>query len=376
MPAAATVPAAAPSARDRSALDADLSRKLRALGMVGILMVVVGHSPSYRDPAAPSERSFAYAWAEALSTDALPRVFVMVFFVASGLLLLHGHDGSTATWRRKLAARTRSLLVPYLVWSAIGLAIYAALQSVPWTAHWFAHSTRVVVGRPASDLLLVWLVDPISYQLWFLRDLYLLVLVAPLLLWLLRRFGVFVPVLLLVPYFLDAHVPSPVPGIRLLTSDGYLFFAIGGWLALRAVPPRIPSGLVVPLCALTVALAMVRAYAIAAHQDHAIDVLLWKSTHLVGVFAASGAYDRWLRWLERPFWLDIGGLAFFVFAAHEPLMTMIRKPLVRWLGAGDLRHAIECVATLGITVVSVVGLAWCVRRALPRAFVFLCGGRG
>ena len=62
-------------------MDSALSQKLRALSLLGIAMVVVGHAPSYRDPAAASDRSFAFELGERLFTDALPRVVVMMFFV-------------------------------------------------------------------------------------------------------------------------------------------------------------------------------------------------------------------------------------------------------------------------------------------------------
>ena len=38
--------------------------------------------------------------------------------LSDGFLYFSGHDGSFASHKKKLAARTRSLLVPYLVWSA------------------------------------------------------------------------------------------------------------------------------------------------------------------------------------------------------------------------------------------------------------------
>lgn len=365
-----------------AALDAATSNKLRALAMVGILAVIVGHSPSYRDPSAVSQRSFGYAWIEFLLSDAIPRVFVMVFFTVSGFLLLYGHDGSAGAWRRKLGARSRSLLLPYLVWSLLGLLIYFVLQTLPFTAKWFANGNRLVVGRSGYELLLFWLVDPIPYQLWFLRDLFLMVLCGPLLLWLLRRFGWSVPALLLVPYYLDVHIDSPVPDIRFLTSDCYLFFAVGGAVAVRGTLPRPPQRAVLPLCGLAMGLAGWRAWMLAAYwplvpgspqwQQH---LLVWKTVYLVGVPAVWFAYDRWLRWLERPFWVSVSGLSFFVFVAHEPFMTMLRKPLTKAFGAGDLQHALQLVTSLLGTVVLVFAAGALLRRWLPRTFAFLCGGR-
>lgn len=359
-------------------MDPAVSAKLRALAMVGMLMVVVGHSPSYRDPQAPSDRSFGYTVGEFLLTDALPRIVVMMFFTISGYLLFWGHDGSAATWRRKLGARTRSLAVPYLVWSALGLAAYFALQTLPWTRPWFENSARLVVGRSAGELLQTWLVDPIAYQLWFLRDLYLLVVIGPLLGVALSRLGWLVPIALFVPYWFDVHVPSNLPDVRLMTSDCYFFFALGGACAVRRWQLRIAPWLGWLLVLATLALAVGRALDLAnGHRDRSAPSFLpwWKSVHLVGVPALWFAYDRWLRWLERPFWLAIGSLSFFVFVAHEPLMTTIRKPLTKVLGTGDLRHATQCVLSLVLTLAVVLAAGALLRRAAPRVFAFLCGGR-
>ncbi len=348
-----------------------------------MLMVVVGHTPSYRDPSAPSQRSVGYAFVERLLSDALPRTVVMMFFAVSGFLLLFGHDGTLATHRRKLAARTRSLLVPYLVWSAIGIAVYWLLQTWPVTAGWFTNSARRVADRSLPQLLLTWWFDPIPYQLWFLRDLYVMALLSPLLLWLLRRFATWTVAALAVPHVLDYGIPSPVADRLLLTGDTYFWFALGGLFAVRGLPLRGRAALAVPLLLATLAAAAGRAWLLAhatwpvsAPLGSTPDLPWFKLVNALGVATLWVGYDRWLRWLERPFWLRVSAYAFFVFAAHEPLMTMLRKPLVRWLGQGDLRHALQFVLTFAGTVLIVLALGVALRRLLPRTFAFLCGGRG
>ena len=363
-------------------IDEALSKKLRALSLLGIVMVVVGHAPSYRDPAAASDRTFAFAMAERLFTDALPRVVVMMFFAVSGFLYFVGHAGSAQDHRRKLVARTRSLLGPYLLWSMLGIALYAALQSLPWTAQWFSNSSRMLAGKPWNELARIWLFDPIPYQLWFLRDLWLMVVVSPLLLPLLRRFGAWVVVALFVPHALDYGVPSPGT-TRLMTGDAYFWFTVGAWFAVRGLPVRFDAKWAWPWLVAVVALALGRSHVL-ADGDWPVDTpfaetpdLFWfKAVHLVGVPALWVCYDRWLRWMERPFWLGISAYAFFVFVAHEPLMTMLRKPLVRWLGAGDAMHALQFAITLCGTLMIVLGAGAALRRFLPRVFAFVCGGRG
>lgn len=363
-------------------LDPVVSKKLRALSLLGIAMVVVGHAPSYRDASAPSERSFWYSFFERLATDALPRVVVMMFFAVAGFLFFFGHDGSASTHLRKIASRTRSLVVPYLFWSALGLATYFALQSLPWTEAWFANSARRVVDKSAADLAVVWLFDPIPYQLWFLRDLWLMALLSPFLRWLLVRTGPLALLALAVPHLLDLGVPGP--GVsRLMTGDAYFWFAVGAYVAIRGVPLRT-DGSRASIWALALAIvACGRAWLLAgstwrvdAPLASTPDLLWFKSVHLVGVPALWVLYDRWLVWMERPFFLRVSQYAFFVFAAHEPLMTTIKKPLVRALGTGDLAHAAEFAITLVVTLSLVLGAGALLRRVSPGAFQFVCGGRG
>lgn len=365
-------------------MDETVSRKLRALSLLGILMVVVGHAPSYRDPSAASDRSDAYALLERLCTDALPRVVVMMFFAVSGFLLLWGHDGSWATHRRKLWSRTKSLLGPYLLWSLLGILAYLLLQSLPWTASWFdPESRRWLIGKPWSQLAMVFLFEPIPYQLWFLRDLWLMVMVSPLLMALLQRFGLWVIVALLVPHVLDVGIPGPGGEHRLLTGDAYFWFAVGCWCAVRQVPLVWNGKHAGWWAAVILVVGSGRALGL-AHGDTPIDAplaespdLWWfKLMHLIGVPGLWICYDRWLLWLERPVFLRISSYAFFVFAAHEPLMTMLRKPLVRYLGPGDAMHALAFFLTLSGTLVLVLGVGVLLRRYVPTLFALLCGGRG
>ena len=364
------------------ALDETVSRKLRALSLLGIVMVVVGHAPSYRDPAAPSDRTLWFGFFERLFTDALPRVVVMMFFAIAGFLFCFGHNGTWVVHRRKFAARTRSLLGPYLLWSLLGLLLYLALQSLPVTAAWFENSSRKLTDKTIGELAMRLLFEPIPYQLWFLRDLWLMVLLSPLLLALLTRFGVVVIVVLAVPHLLDLGVSSPL-STRLLTGDAYFWFAFGAWFAVRRLPLVYDVKWAPVWLAVLLAVASGRAWLL-ANATWRVDTpfaetpdLWWfKGVHLVGVPALWVIYDRWLRWMERPFWLRISGYSFFVFAAHEPLMSMLRKPLMRWLGTGDAMHALQFGLTLFGTLAIVLGCGVLLRRFAPSVFLFVCGGRG
>ena len=80
---------------------------------------------------------------------------------------------------------------PFVLWSLLGSLLYLVLQSLPWAEGFFKNPSRRFVDKSIGEIALSLMFDPVPYQLWFLRDLWVMVLLSPLLRWLLQRFGFF-----------------------------------------------------------------------------------------------------------------------------------------------------------------------------------------
>lgn len=67
-----------------------------------------------------------------------------------------------------------TLFIPYLFWSLFGVLFYFTLQSLPPLQVFF--TKKLIIDYSFQELINVIFNQPIPYQLWFLKDLMILVL--------------------------------------------------------------------------------------------------------------------------------------------------------------------------------------------------------
>lgn len=127
----------------------------------------------------------------------ISNVAVPVFFIISGFLLFYNVEKYNASvYRNKMKKRVKSLLVPYLSWNTIYLALFylighdnISLTSVP---DMFADD--VSLGR---FLYIAYVRPPVDGPLWFIRNLFCMTLAAPIFYYIIRRTKFWLPILFL-----------------------------------------------------------------------------------------------------------------------------------------------------------------------------------
>lgn len=245
----------------------------------------------------------------------------LFFFCAAYLLFRHWQTG----WRayRKLAQhRLLRLGVPLLVWGLLLFFAYNLLLRFG-PVHWVNNPAGAKVGSVAEFVALMIGIDrnPLAYQFWFIRDLLCLTLLAPLfyLLWRLLRLTL---ALVFVALFLFQQWPWFQPALV-----SVVFFGLGAVAALEGVSLKLPE------------------------LSYRWGLLLWFGLIGCSVIAAAFAVPVDLSW-ARPLSILVGTLwvwnlalrlagpaeqapgtlagvrsdmVFFVFAAHEPLLTLAGK---------------------------------------------------
>lgn len=362
------------NAKNRVTLNPDLSVKIQALRGAALVLVVFAHSlsPDFRfagerfDPPDVPLLSLQHLVAAALAKAGVP-----LFAFISGFLFFR-ETGTARTWRWFLdqgRRRVRSLLVPYLVWSALALTVCLVAQQWAWTS---PYVTRAWVdGYGLGEILyrLLWM--PVAYPLWFVRDLMLTVLIAPLLLWGILRLGVWFPVAWLIYWLFTPSAIDPTrPWLDLRCPT---FFTLGAYFAVRS--PQIPSwwlgfrhGLMVAWIAAAVFHTLITDF------WHLTSPFLLKQTILAGFAAIWLNYEAFGRSLVRPL-TRLGRYSFFIFAAHEPLLTALRKTLF-WL-AGYNAWTIHLAFLLGPVVVisSLYLMAVQLERMAPGVYRLATGRR-
>ncbi|WP_116139163.1 acyltransferase family protein [Trinickia diaoshuihuensis] len=258
-------------------------------------------------------------------SQGVARISVPLLFLIAGYLFFLDFEPTLASLLGKLKSRSKTLLLPFLFWNLATLGVLVLAQSLPAASRFLSgkHLLASQLSAPAFlDLLFGIHGEPIAYQFWFVRDLMVLVLLAPLVYVVCRRAGA-AAVLALLSLWLANIWWTPVPA-----CDATLFFTMGAWLAIKGSTPFFLDRIGAISTVLYVPLLLADASRFAGPEY----VVVHKVSVLLGVVSAlwmtrfAIRSDAMTRHLVR-----LGDASFFVFAAHEPLLTICRKVSLKWV---------------------------------------------
>ncbi|MGD0547632.1 MAG: acyltransferase [Terracidiphilus sp.] len=267
------------------------------------------------------------AWADFVRfflSQGVARAAVPLFFLISGYLFFLG-EWSWGNYLGKLKRRVGTLLIPFLFWNLTALAIYSAGRCLPQTRIYFAGGAWPPAG-PFSifgylgALFGVTTRQPLCYPFWFIRDLMVLVLLAFAIHFLIRiKWALPFLIALSGLWFASAWFAAAWPFLW-PSVEAAFFFSLGAHLAqpgrnvncLDNLGPwngAVFLGLLILNSAYPDGPLYLRRCAIV----FGVPSLWW----LTGLAARSAKIKSTL--------ISLSGASFFVFAAHEPLLMILRK---------------------------------------------------
>lgn len=254
-----------------------------------------------------------------LVSQGFARTAVPTFFLVSGFLFFNGLEWPMRGYAAKLKTRLRTLLVPYLFWNVAWLLALALAQAIPAYRTFFSGVNNPIASYSTFDYVnAVFGIGgpPIAYQFWFIRDLMLLTLIAPLIAYAIR--------LTAWPFLmaLSACWLAGVWPVYAPSAEATLFFAFGGYVASRgrSIFDGDKYGRIV-LCAY-IPVVVVDALLVTGP--------LHPLLHRFGVVLGVAAVLSLTRGAARSpkvkrVLVALSGASFFVFATHEYLLTALRK---------------------------------------------------
>ncbi len=356
-----------PLVRDDLSLEA--KQTFQVVALLATMLVVGIHYktdvPNFPSPAAATPNELA----QEFLFGGIGRVAVPLFAFAAGFFYFRSDDGSFKTYRKKLGQRARTVLLPYFVIGSIA------------TAAWLLN--RRIEGNPPSltpgMFLSTWLLRPPAEQLWFLRDLMVLVTIAPLI----RMAGSrgltrFVLIAVLAMAWMCNWQCFPiVAGWRLLHMETLLFFTLGfaavshlDWIeTVGRSSAHVFAAVVALWCGLVAARICVRAdFDLWYATDYQwADLLLHQASVLVGCIALFMTAWR----IRCESLIRLSGAAFFVYLVHEfPLRAVVER-----FAASYLHHDTSCWIITPIVLTGCFAAAMLLSRFFPSLMAILTGGR-
>jgi surface polysaccharide O-acyltransferase-like enzyme len=305
--------------------DGQTSSRIEVLRFPLVVAIVFIHNYPTTIPLTQGTIGVAHnsAWVEFARffiSRGLALVTVPLFFMISGYLFFLG-GWSWERYINKLRRRIHTLLIPFLFWNLATLAVFAAAQSLPQTKMYFAGTFWPPVRSfsfldYANALCGITVNFPISFQFWFIRDLMVLVVLAPAIHFLLtRKLALPFVAALFCLWYLTTWWPDFLSSVQ-----AAFFFTLGAYLSRPGKSISYLDKFGPWIGTIFLGFVILRS-AFPESPLYLRDLMI--------IFGVPSVW--WLGGLAvgkaplKSLLLKMSSASFFVFAAHEPLLMILRK---------------------------------------------------
>jgi hypothetical protein len=277
--------------------------------------------------------------------------------------------GTFSEFKYKISKRIKTILIPYLVWSSWGLLFYTILQSLPMAKNFFTNG--LLKDMTIEEILKILLFNPLPFQLWFLRDLMILVAFSPILFFAIKYLRELAILLAFIPWISGYFY-------GFINTDSLLFFMLGGYLAifdkLVGLDGKKYAYWLFSLWILLVIINTIFLFQGISIFDFWMSVLN-KITLLIGVVAIWIIYDEIGVYSNLKSFNPIYSFSFFLYAFHEPVLTMVKKGLFFLLG--NNQHVSFSVYILApfLTILLSLSFGFLAKKYIPKIYKIASGGR-
>lgn len=284
------------------------------------------------------------------------RCAVPLFYVISGyLFFLKVPEGMKSIYG-KMRKRVGTLVVPYIIGCLFFIVFGVLMAVLPGVSKYMNSSVMPLFSKPVGEILRSIFYDagngsPCAFQLWFLRDLILIVATSPL--WYLclkhLKWG-FVAVVFVLTYLDVPHVPF----------YSLFWFVLGGQFTKVKVELGRGNGVInVELLALCLFLVL------SIVELFFPEIIDWRLMRipiiLLGIVGAWGLYDAVVgknfslsqhQWLARTC-----HFTFFIYLFHEPTLNVVRKLIVVIIGKNDVGYLVSYLLSPWIFIIVSIPVA-------------------
>jgi fucose 4-O-acetylase-like acetyltransferase len=363
-----------------------LSQKFRFFSFLSITLLLYVHgynlNDTYLTPYSTVNEPLTFTtFIEYFLANGALRFRIPLLFIISGYIYALGDK---KPYIQRIKRRFETLMIPFFFWSAIGLAITYLWQQFPLTAQAVKDAAIDQLGdnRPYNEIgwkgiVYRWLVRPVSFQLWFIRGLFIYNLIYPFINWFISKY----PAIWFVIVFLFWHT---IFSIFFIEGQGLFFFSLGILLYKRNYPiDKKPIWFSHYMSWLFyIGISVIKTFmAFELEAEDAATPYILYALHDISIAAGIlaiwfGADEIVKRCMSKSWFLWLSAFSFVIFALHVPLIHYTtRLAFAYWRLFPNYRLLTYLVVPV-IVFFACIATGALLRNTFPKVYKLATGGRG
>lgn len=364
-----------------------ISQKFRFYSFVCIAMLVFVHgynlNDTYLRPFSAVEEPMTFTtWFEYFMANGILRFRIPLLFLISGYIFAMQDK---KPYGQRIKKRFTTLMIPYFIWSAIGIGMTLLWEQSAVTAQAVAEAKLDQLGdptpysqMPAKDLLIRWTLTPISFQLWFIRVLFLYNVLYPAFRWLVKKIPLPWFIITFGLFFLNFNFMYIVEG------QGLFFFTLGIWLNKKEFSlQKEPGWFSQPLGWLffigTSVIKTFMAFELEPYSYAAVCAIsaLYAASVIAGIIAVWFGLDKIVHWFITKKWFQkISTQSFVIYGLHVPLVFFGTRLLFHYLDGFIYYRLLTYLLAPLLTLLFCVAVGLVLKKLVPPVYRVMTGGRG
>lgn len=312
---------------------------------------------------------------------------VPIFFFFAGYLFFRKVEKfDKKAYFAKIRSRFQSLMIPYLFWACIGVAVYGLLATLPYTSHFFGNGNfNFSSNYILENITGLKLVDGIhiyqmGYHLWFLRDLFVMCLISPLFYWAYRTNSVWKIYALCLLWIAGVSIPY-------LNSWGFnnsaiVFFGLGAFFGHNKRDFLMDFDKFRIFAYAAYPLLVILDWKIRKEMNSLENLpLLYEMIHASMILVALPFWVNLTAWLIRKNyyrnWEPFAAASFFVYLVHIPFILPQVKKILFVMVKPESQAALLLLyfAVVFFTCLLACGIYFLMSKKSPKVLSLVTGGR-
>lgn len=351
-------------------IDNETSNRITSLRFLLIIFVILIHSNikemKFSNYTITYNIPFYVTLIKTLLSEIIASPAIPIFFLFSGYLL-YIKDYS---YRDQMKKKSKTLLLPYLYWTILNILFYFIAQSFEFSKPYFTNQNTIIRNFEFWDWIDIFFGAftkrapfPLVYQFWFLRDLIVLTFLYIPIKKIINRFPAAFLALIIILWLININ-------LYIIQPDSLLFFSLGYYLikydfSFKTLD-KINYYTLIPFVTIGIILQIVYN-----------NLIFIKYINILSIMLLYLKLTEYLISNKKVYHLLslLSGYTFFVYAAHEPLLAILKKITVKIIPMQGSYILLQyfTIVFMGVTIPLMLGIY--IRKFTPRIYNRITGMR-